>query len=170
MDQAALPRTHIRWMIRADLQSVMTIERASFDYPWREEDFVDCLHQRNNIGMVAEHDKAVVGYVLYELHKDRLHVLNLAVDPIFRRRGVARAIVAKLAGKLSRNRRRRIVLEVSERNVVAQLALKQLGFRAVSVLRDFYDDTDDDAIQMQRSFRPPDLTVPINRIAGMLEL
>ena len=47
----------------------------------------------------------------------------------------------KLFGKLSHERRNRIMLEVRETNLDAQLFFKNLGFRAISVLRDFYDDT-----------------------------
>ena len=46
---------HIRWMIRRDMAEVLEIERAAFEFPWFEEEFIRCLRQRNCIGMVAEH-------------------------------------------------------------------------------------------------------------------
>lgn len=140
---------HIRWMIRRDSEEVLAIERASFEFPWRDEDFLACLRQRNCIGMVAEHSEKVVGFMLYELHKDRLHILNFAVHPDFRRQGVGRKMVEKLVSKLHPQRRNRIMLEVRETNVPAQLFFKQLGFRAISLLRDFYEDTAEDAYLMQ---------------------
>ena len=90
---------HIRWMIRRDMPEVLDIENRSFEFAWTEEDFIRCLRQRNCIGMVAEHDERVVGFMIYELHKNRLHILNFAVHPDFRRRGVARGMVRKLIGK-----------------------------------------------------------------------
>ena len=72
-------RVHIRWMIRRDMPEVLAIEEQSFEYPWSEEDFVRCLRQRNCIGLVAEHNERVVGFIIYELHKSRLHILNFAV-------------------------------------------------------------------------------------------
>ena len=72
-------RIHIRWMIRRDMAEVLAIEAESFEFPWSEEDFIRCLRQRNCIGMVAELDDHVVGFMIYELHKNRLHVLNFAV-------------------------------------------------------------------------------------------
>ena len=82
------------------MPEVMANEDRAFEFPWSEEDFVRCLRQRNCIGMVAEQGESVVGFMIYELHKARLQVLNFAVDPAHRRRGVGRQMVAKLAGRI----------------------------------------------------------------------
>ena len=95
----------------------------------------------------------IVGFMIYELHKNRLHILNFAVHEDHRRHGVGKAMVSKLLGKLSHERRNRIMLEVRETNLEAQLFFKSLGFRAISVLRDFYDDTAEDAYLMQYRHR-----------------
>jgi len=145
---APLP-VHIRWMIRRDMPEVLAIEKHCFEFPWQDEDFIRCLRQRNCIGMVAEAGERVVGFMIYELHKSRLHILNFAVHENFRRRGVGRQMAKKLVGKLSRERRSRIMLEIRETNLPAQLFFRSLGFRAVSVLRDFYEDTPEDAYLMQ---------------------
>ena len=70
-------RVHIRWMIRRDMPEVLQIEQESFDYSWTEEDFLRCLRQRNCIGMVAEQGEKVVGFMIYELHKNKLHISEL---------------------------------------------------------------------------------------------
>jgi [ribosomal protein S18]-alanine N-acetyltransferase len=145
---------HIRWMIRRDMPAVLAIEDASFEYPWSEEEFIRCLRQRNCIGMVAEREDRVVGFMIYELHKNRLHLLNFSVCPEARRCGVGTAMIEKLAGKLSTERRNRIMLEVRETNLEAQLFFKNFGFKAISVLRDFYEDTTEDAYLMQFRYRP----------------
>lgn len=160
---------HIRWMIRRDMPEVLGIEGQSFEFPWSEEDFIRCLRQRNCIGMVAEYDEHVAGFMIYELHRNRLHILNFAVSAAFQRRGVGRQMVEKLTNKLSPQRRNRILLEVRETNLAAQLFFRNLGFRAVAVLRDFYDDTTEDAYLMQYQYRtaesePP---LPINRISRL---
>ncbi len=162
---------HIRWMIRRDMTEVLDIEQASFEFPWLEDDFLRCLRQRNCIGMVAEYDERVVGFMVYELHKDQLHVLNFSVRPDVRRRGIGQQMVNKLIGKLSRRGRNRIVLEIRETNLAAQMFFKNLGFRAVSVLRDYYDDTVEDAYVMQYRFAeepaaPLEMSNRITRMAG----
>ena len=79
---------HIRWMIRRDMPAVLGIENSCFEFAWNEDDFIRCLRQRNCIGMVAEEDDQVVGFMIYELHKNRLHILNFAVHADHRRSGV----------------------------------------------------------------------------------
>ncbi len=162
-------RCHIRWMIRRDMAEVLDIEQESFEFPWCEEDFIRCLRQRNCIGMVAEHEERVVGFMIYELHKTRLHVLNFAVARSTRRHGVGHQMLGKLIGKLSFQRRTRVLLEVRETNLAAQLFFKAEGFRAVNVLRDFYDDTTEDAYVMQYRYKPApaEIVIPTNRITKL---
>jgi len=168
-DQKQEVRVHIRWMIRRDMPEVIATEDESFEFPWLEEDFIRCLRQRNCIGMVAEHEDRVVGFMIYELHNTRIHVLNFAVASDFRRRGVGSQMVAKLIAKLSSQRRSRIVLEVRETNLPAQLFFRENGFRAVSVLRAYYHDTPEDAYLMQYRYRPEKAVEvhPINRITRL---
>jgi ribosomal-protein-alanine N-acetyltransferase len=161
-------RVHIRWMIRRDMPEVLDIESQSFEFPWLDEDFIRCLRQRNCIGMVAEHEDRVVGFMIYELHKTRIHVLNFAVAADYRRRGVGCQMVAKLIAKLSSQRRSRIALEVRETNLAAQLFFRENGFRAVSVLRTFYQDTPEDAYLMQYRYRTEKPAAePVNRITRL---
>jgi ribosomal-protein-alanine N-acetyltransferase len=170
-DQKQEVRVHIRWLIQRDMSEVLAIEHESFEFPWLDEDFIRCLRQRNCIGMVAEHEGRVVGFMIYELHKTRIHVLNFAVAAAHRRCGVGSQMGAKLIGKLSSQRRTRVTLEVRETNLAAQLFFRANGFRAVSVLRQFYQDTPEDAYLMQYRHRPQDAQVDnspnrITRLAG----
>lgn len=146
-------RVHVRWIIRRDMPEVVAIEKESFEFPWSEEDFLRCLRQCNCIGMVAEHDDRVIGFMVYELCKTRFHVLNFAVASDCRRRGIGTQMAVKLIDKLSVNRRTRLTLEVRESNLSAQLFFRNCGLRAVSVLRKFYEDTPEDAYLMQYRYR-----------------
>jgi ribosomal-protein-alanine N-acetyltransferase len=171
LEQKPQVRIHIRWMIRRDMNEVLDIERRSFEFPWFEEDFVRCLRQRNCIGMVAEHGERIVGFMIYELHKSRLHILNFAVAAEARRRGIGQQMIQKLIGKLSSERRTRITLEVRETNLDAQLFFKENNFLATSVLRDFYDDSTEDAYFMEFECEGSALALPaptsrIPRLAG----
>jgi ribosomal-protein-alanine N-acetyltransferase len=168
--QNELVRVHIRWMIRRDMGEVLRAEQLSFEYSWTEEDFLRCLRQRNCIGMVAEHNDRIVGFMIYELHKTRLHVLNFAVAPSYRRAGIGAQMVTKLIGKLSSHRRAKITLAVRERNLPAQLFFRSQDFRAVRVLRNYYEDSGEDAFLMEFRMGGPveeaePFDVPVNRIA-----
>jgi ribosomal-protein-alanine N-acetyltransferase len=119
--------------------------------------------------MVAEYDERVIGSMIYELHRTRLHILNFSVRQEYRRRGIGTAMIEKLISKLSLQRRSRIMLEIRETNLVAQLFFRDAGFRAVSVLRDFYEDTTEDAYLMQYRYQPvaTEVTLSTNRISRL---
>ena len=158
-------RIHVRWMIRRDMREVLAIEHEAFEFPWSDEDFTGCLRQRNCIGMVAESGDAVVAFMIYELHRSSLHVINFAVARSHRRLGIGTRMMEKLVGKLSPDRRSRIVLEVRETNLPAQLFFRSLSFRAISVLKDFYSDTVEDAYLMHYVAAAAAPTMP-RRMAG----
>jgi len=149
---------NIRWMIRRDMPEVLRIEAAGFDPPWAEEDFIRHLRERNCIGMVAEYDETIVGFMLYELHKTRLELLKLAVHAECRRQGVGQQMVGKLTGKLSSNRRNRIAMEICERNLDGQLFFRSMGFYAFAVVADAY------AMQYRHNIAPPPVNF-VNRIS-----
>lgn len=163
-------RVHIRWMIRRDMPEVLAIEHAGFEYPWCEEEFLRVLRQRNCIGMVAEVGERVVGFMIYELHKNRLNVLDFAVQPDHRRTGVGRQMVDKLVGKLSNHRRTKILLHLRETNLPAQLFFRDQNFRAVEVVREHFQDTGEDSFLMQYLLEDgvAEAPVALNRIAKQL--
>lgn len=145
MDTQTDQDVHIRWMIRRDRTEVLEIENESFPSPWDEDTFISCLRRRNCVGMVAEHDDTVIGYMVYELHRTYIHILNFAVSPWVRRHGVGRQMVDKLKSKLSRNRNLRQSLEllVADSSLDAHLFFRAMGFRAVQVHREYWDDGQD---------------------------
>lgn len=154
MSNATETEIPIRWLIRCDMVDVLRIESASFDNPWIEDDFLNVLRQRNCIGMVAELAGRVVGFMIYELHKGNLEILDFAVDPRYRRQGVGRQMVDRLKAKLSQQGRTELRLLVRERNLVAQLFFRSQEFLAVDVLSNEYDDTDEDAYVMRYRLLP----------------
>jgi ribosomal-protein-alanine N-acetyltransferase len=118
--------------------------------------------------MVAEQGEKVVGFMIYELHKNKLHILNFAVNSSCRRYGVGSQMVAKLISKLSSHRRTRITLEVRETNLPAQLFFRKQGFKALRVLRSFYEDSGEDAYLLQYRLADDtgdDFEETVNRIA-----
>ena len=98
--------------------------------------------------MVAEADDRVVGFMIYRLVKETIHVVRFAVAPDVRRRGIGSQMLETLTAKLGK-RRTRIALEVRETNLDAQFFYRDRGFKAIAVMRDYYQDTCEDAYQMQ---------------------
>jgi ribosomal-protein-alanine N-acetyltransferase len=166
----------LRYLIRRDLTEVLQIEKASYAPTyWGEEDFLHCLRQRNCIATVAEHNDHIVGYTLYLQQKTHLHLLNIAVHPLYRRVGVGTRLVTQLKDKLSPYGRFAVLAEVHEANLRAQLFFKSQGFKAVTTIRSFYEDTGGDAFLME--YRCPDPRpdiaaggyLPVNRLSPYVE-
>jgi ribosomal-protein-alanine N-acetyltransferase len=143
---------YIRCMTCRDIPEIIVIEKRSFEFPWSKEDFFLCLQQQNIYGMVAEYCDKIVGFVIYQLSNEKIHILNFAVVVEMRRQGVGTQIVAKLMRALTR-KRNRIIVEVRERNLAAQLFFKSCGFKAVTILRNFYKEAPaEDAYLMEYKY------------------
>jgi ribosomal-protein-alanine N-acetyltransferase len=143
----------IRWGLRKDLDAALGIEAGCFDCPWDEREFISHLCQRNCIWYVAESEGRVVGYVVYEIEKTRIRVLNFAIHPRVWRRKVGTAFIAKLTGKLSSERRTHILADVRETNLDAQLFFKAMGFECVGVIEDAYEERQEDAYRFSYRIR-----------------
>lgn len=139
--------TRIRWMLRRDLPEVLRIEELSTLYPWTETDFLRHLRHDKAIGFVVEYQECVIGFMIYEMLKASYCIHNFAVHPNFRRQNVGSKMVNKLHTKLS-DKRTRLTIEVRETNLPAQLFLRAVGFRAVHVIKSFYEDSGEDAYFM----------------------
>lgn len=97
----------LRWYIRRDVPRILEIEQSRFGVPLTEDELKDRLSQWNVIGKVAEIDGRVVGFVLYALHPSHITLLDIGVDPEYRRRGVGSRFIRQLQGKLSALRHRK---------------------------------------------------------------
>lgn len=124
-------RIDVRWLIRRDMDEVLRIEAESFGVNrWSEDDFLACLRQRNCIGVtIVRNYSEILGFMIYELHKNKLTILNMAVQPESRRQGFGRMAIDRLKGKLSQQRRTAVMAHVTEDNLNAHLFFSACGFR-----------------------------------------
>lgn len=112
---------HRRWMERRDVDVVLRIDGS-----WAEDELVQTMRRRNVIGYVAEdEDEAVTGFVIYELHCDGLEILRLRGSLEARELLLDYLVTEKLSRS---NRRRWLRLDVDERDLGAQLWLRDRGF------------------------------------------
>ncbi len=135
-----------------DLPAVVRIEGASFADPWsesflREELANDVLR----MALVAEGPRGVCGYIMSWRVADQLHVLNVAVDPAWRRRGIGRLLLKEAAVRAWAAGLEEITLEVRRGNVSAIRFYEGLGLREVGVREGYYIDNGEDALIMTGS-------------------
>lgn len=148
-------QVQLRWLIRRDMPEVLAIENDVFSISWTEEDFLCAMRQRNCIGMVAEHDRKIVGFMIYELHKMKIYIINFAVSSNEQRKGIGRQMIKRLVEKLIEQKRKVITLETKESNLKAQLFFSSQGFKAKRILKEHYvsNGSFEDAYFMEYSLR-----------------
>jgi ribosomal-protein-alanine N-acetyltransferase len=134
---------------RGDLPRVVEIENLSFADPWtpaalRSELACDYLRRP----LVAEAEGTVVGYLMAWSVVEILHVLNIAADPAWRRRGVGRALLLAAADEARAAGLERVTLEVRRTNRAARDFYLRFGFVETGVRKGYYVDDGDDAIIM----------------------
>lgn len=149
----------IRPFERSDLDGVYDIERKSFPDPWLRLEF-KIAHWRNPSGfLVAVKDGKVAGYVIVKMVKHlepqafrlrrRGQLLNTAVDPEFRRRGIGKALMSAVIAHVQEEGAEAIRLEVRASNSTARNFYSKMGFKEKGRKRWYY--LSEDAIVMERS-------------------
>jgi ribosomal-protein-alanine N-acetyltransferase len=134
---------HIRWAIRRDMAEIEAIENDRFAEPWSTDDFIGALRERNTIGHVAEWGERVIGFLIYELHRQKIEVLHFAVHREFSRRGVGTALVERLKQKhLTPQRRSQLCVDVPDWNLPAQLFMRAVGMACEEIVPRSHDDGD----------------------------
>ena len=158
--------TIVRDYERDDLPAILSIEKDTFEYPWTVQDFEFCMSLDRCGCLVAERDGDVVGYLVYEKRNRTARLLTIAVLDSERRSGVGSALLRELAALVGSSRSE-IVVVVRERNVVAQVFLRSVGFRAKWIKRQYYTSADDDAYRMTWSLADRESYDPVvSRRAG----
>lgn len=137
-----------------DAAALAALERRCFSDPWSAEGFRATLETPGGAGFVAEEDGALVGYVL-TLNAGRVaEVLNVAVAPEHRRRGLARRLVARAVGALEAEGVREMFLEVRESNAGALRLYEDAGFGRIGRRRGYYRRPAEDALVLRRPPAP----------------
>lgn len=145
-------KLHFCWIVRQDMPAILEIERASYAFPWGEAEFLDALLERGGIGIVAKAFGRVAGFVVYNAGLRSLEIVNLAVAPELRRRGIGRQLIDLLKDKLAHGGRNELTACVGDDSLDAQLFLRDQGFRATTVLRNHFQQHDGDAYLMRYRF------------------
>jgi ribosomal-protein-alanine N-acetyltransferase len=136
----------------ADLRAIEEIERRSYPTPWSRSMFAGELAKPSSICLGAfeaeGEDGELCGYLIVSRYVDAWHVMNVAVDPDHRGRGIATMLIERLFELTAEDVRRGYTLEVRVSNVTAIELYERLGFQARGVRRGYYTDNREDALIM----------------------
>jgi ribosomal-protein-alanine N-acetyltransferase len=160
----ARSKLEVRRMRVDDLDEVMVIEKAAFRHPWSTELFRRELeHDWSTILVMVEPlplpapgktaTERVLGFIIFWLVHDEVHILNVAVATEARRRGIARTLMTEAEKRAYAANAALMTLEVRRSNTGALDLYREFDYRAVGVRPNYYVDEGEDAIVMVKELK-----------------
>jgi ribosomal-protein-alanine N-acetyltransferase len=142
------PELEIARLEFGHLDQIELIERSSYPLPWSRAMFAGELVKSSTISLGAFGQGRLIGYLIVSRYVDAWHVMNVAVDISWRRRGVATQLLEELFALTEDVAERGYTLEVRPSNRSAINLYEKLGFEARGVRRGYYLDDHEDALIM----------------------
>jgi ribosomal-protein-alanine N-acetyltransferase len=139
-----------RPMIAEDLDEIVEIEKASMPSPWSKELFEEELKRERARYFVTELENQVVGYMGYWEAPQEAHIINLAIGPRFRQKGLGLQMMEYCLRFAYNKGARLATLEVRESNDPALKLYEKMNFRTVAIRKKYYSDNQENAIVMIR--------------------
>ncbi len=138
----------------AHLTDILNIERVSFPSPWGREAFEHEVRNPMSRFWGILSDNGLVAYICFWVAAGEIHLMNIAVHPEMRKRGLGQALMDKLVQIGAEEGVRKIWLEVRPSNETARTLYSGMGFTEVGRRRRYYTDTGEDAIVMALTLSP----------------
>ena len=139
-------------MNEGHVKAVAELEKLCFSDPWSENSVASELKNKLALWLVAEEDGRVAGYIGSQTCTDESDVMNVAVHPDFRRRGIAEALVNALVAELKAIESRCLTLEVRASNDPAIGLYEKLGFAEIGRRKNYYRNPREDALIMRKEW------------------
>ena len=139
-------------MKECHVSAVAALEKICFSDPWSENSVASELKNKLALWLVAEEEGTVAGYIGSQTCGDESDVMNVAVHPDFRRRGIAEALVNSLVTELNAIGSRCLTLEVRVSNVPAVSLYEKLGFAEIGRRKNYYRNPREDALILRKEW------------------
>lgn len=133
-------------MKKDHVSQIARLEAQCFSDPWSEKSIASELENPLSLWLVAEENGQVFGYVGSQTVLDESDMMNVAVDPRFRRQGIARALIETLIAELSKMGSRCLRLEVRVSNENARALYARMGFQQLGLRKNYYHNPKEDAL------------------------
>lgn len=143
-------------MQEAHIAQIAALEKQCFSDPWSEASVRSELMNPLSYWLVAEEDGKVAGYVGSQSVPPEADVMNLAVAPEWRKKGIGRALMTALIAQLHSRGITALFLEVRVGNVPAQNLYRGLGFVEVGRRLKYYVNPTEDALILRKELTDAD--------------
>ena len=140
----------IRRMLAEDISAIAELEKVCFSDPWSESSIASELDNHLACWLVAIDDGMLVGYVGSQTVLDGSDMMNIAVNPGYRRKGIAEALVMALVQELKARGSICLLLEVRVSNQPAISLYEKLGFLQVGRRKNYYRNPREDALILRK--------------------
>jgi ribosomal-protein-alanine N-acetyltransferase len=137
MSAVLKPEIGFRPLVTSDLESVMTIERGLYEYPWTLGNFRDSLNAGYSCWAIVDRD-GLIGYAVLMLGAGEAHLLNLSIERGAQRKGHGTRLLHHLIGVTRRYGATRLFLEVRPSNRSGRALYARNGFVEVGTRRGYY--------------------------------
>ncbi len=144
----------IRPVSLADVPSLAELERVCFSDPWTAAGIRETIQYETARAFVAEDQDRIVGYVMARISGEEGEILDLAVRPELRRRGIGRRLLLAVWNALGNEGVRELYLEVRESNRAAIELYRGQGFRPVGLRPRYYRNPAEDALVLRVALSP----------------
>ena len=121
-----------------EIPSVLSIEEQNSDYPWSQHQFTTSIENNNNLCYCLSLDGRTIGYLIAMLAGDTADILNIGIDPDFKRQGYGTALLNHLIEEFRKRNIGEILLEVRTGNKSVIHFYKKQGFKEISVRKNYY--------------------------------
>jgi len=138
----------IRRMHRGDLHDALAIERQTFARPWSQAMFLSEVEKPSSICLVATYGNRIVGYLIASRYPDAYHLMTIAVDGEYRRRGIGALMIEALLEAIGKGSS--LTLEVRPSNSGAIAMYEKFGMTIAGRRHGYYSDNGEDALIMWR--------------------
>ena len=143
----------IEKMTREHVSQVARLEEICFSDPWSEKSVAAELENQLSLWLVALEGDTLAGYVGSQTVLGETDMMNVAVHPAFRRRGVGESLILALVEQLKALDSHSLTLEVRASNAPASSLYEKLGFSQVGLRKNYYRNPREDACILQKKWR-----------------
>lgn len=135
-------------MEEEDVEKVLQIERSVFPNPWPALAFLSELRVPVSRSFVLEKSGELIGYIIYRVVKEEMHVLNIAIRPDWQGKGYGKRLMKWAMERERKEGVKYVTLEVRKSNIKAIRLYEKLGFQKLRVIKNYYMQPVEDAVVM----------------------
>lgn len=159
-------------MRRRHVKRVLPIEQAVHVKPWSAgvlQSEIDLVAKGERYYVVLMSEGETVGYAGLMFVSDEAHITNIAIDPSFQRRGLARLLLVHLATEAIERGSQALTLEVRVSNVAAQGLYREFGFAPAGVRQRYYENSEDALVMWAHDIQGSEYLERLAAIADRIE-